>query len=110
MSALVRRFQPPIILSRERTTYSDSNVHVRRNSETYTVIPSVYLDIGMVLGIPPTTATDMARAPPKFYDTLPDVRFNEDDIMALAAAPSPATTMRTSTLPTPMSISPTVED
>ncbi|KAA9404766.1 ABC transporter substrate-binding protein [Haloarcula hispanica] len=53
--------------------------------ESYSVIPSVYLDIGMALGIQPTAATDMARAPRKFYDILPDVTFNEDDIMALAA-------------------------
>ncbi|WP_459193207.1 ABC transporter substrate-binding protein [Halosimplex sp. J119] len=52
--------------------------------ETYTVIPSVYLDIGMALGKQPVAATDMARAPTKFYDILPDVEFNEDEIMALA--------------------------
>lgn len=53
--------------------------------ETYSVIPSVYLDIGMALGIQPTAATDMARAPRKMYDILPDVSFDEGEIMALAS-------------------------
>ncbi|RDI69944.1 ABC transporter substrate-binding protein [Halopelagius longus] len=53
--------------------------------ETYSVIPSVFLDIGMALGKQPVAATDMARAPRKMYDILPDVTFNEDDIMALAS-------------------------
>ncbi len=53
--------------------------------ETYSVIPSVYLDIGMALGKQPVAATDMARAPRKFYDILPDVAFDEEAITALAA-------------------------
>ncbi|NUB93062.1 ABC transporter substrate-binding protein [Haloterrigena sp. SYSU A558-1] len=52
--------------------------------QTYSVIPSVYLDIGMALGKQPVAATDMARAPRKMYDILPDVTFNEDEIDALA--------------------------
>ncbi|GAA0272473.1 ABC transporter substrate-binding protein [Halobacterium noricense] len=53
--------------------------------ETYSVIPSVYLDVGMALGIQPTAATDMARAPRKMYDILPDVTFDEEEITALAS-------------------------
>ncbi|GAA0720432.1 iron complex transport system substrate-binding protein [Halorubrum trapanicum] len=53
--------------------------------ETYSVIPSVYLDIGMALGKQPVAATDMARAPRKLYDILPDVTFDEEAIMALAS-------------------------
>jgi iron complex transport system substrate-binding protein len=53
--------------------------------ETYSVIPSVYLDIGMALGKQPVAATDMARAPRKMYDILPGVTLNEDEIMALAS-------------------------
>ncbi|WP_434522681.1 ABC transporter substrate-binding protein [Halorubrum sp. AS12] len=54
--------------------------------ETYSVIPSVFLDIGMALGKQPVAATDMARAPRKLYDILPDVTLDEEAIMALAAA------------------------
>ncbi|GAB7013941.1 ABC transporter substrate-binding protein [Halolamina salina] len=53
--------------------------------ESYSVIPSVYLDIGMALGIQPTAATDMARAPRKLYDILPDLTFEEEEITALAS-------------------------
>lgn len=52
--------------------------------ETYAVIPSAWLDIGMALGKHPTATTDLERAPLKFYDLLPDVTFDEDEVMKLA--------------------------
>ncbi|MFC7073455.1 ABC transporter substrate-binding protein [Halovenus rubra] len=53
--------------------------------ETYAVIPSVWMDIGMALGKQPTATASLGRAPSKFYKWLPDVSFNEDEITKLAS-------------------------
>lgn len=52
--------------------------------ETYAAIPSVWMDIGMALGKQPTATASLERAPRKFYERLPDVSFDEDEIMKLA--------------------------
>ncbi|MBO4249071.1 ABC transporter substrate-binding protein (plasmid) [Halomicrobium sp. IBSBa] len=53
--------------------------------ETYAAIPSVWMDIGMALGIQPTATASLERAPLKFYDALPNVSFDEDEVAKLAS-------------------------
>ncbi|MGB9961435.1 ABC transporter substrate-binding protein [Halobacterium sp. MBLA0001] len=53
--------------------------------ETYAAIPSVWMDIGMALGIQPSATASLGRAPLKFYDALPDVAFHKAEIEQLAS-------------------------
>ncbi|WP_049921453.1 ABC transporter substrate-binding protein [Halopiger djelfimassiliensis] len=52
--------------------------------ESYAVIPSVWLDIGMALGIEPDAVASFDRAPLKYYDLLPDVSLDTDAVTLLA--------------------------
>ncbi|AFK19862.1 ABC transporter substrate-binding protein [Haloferax mediterranei ATCC 33500] len=52
--------------------------------ETYATIPSVWMDIGMALGIQPSATASLKRAPLKFYELLPGVSFDESEITKLA--------------------------
>ncbi|OAQ51303.1 hypothetical protein HTG_17350 [Natrinema mahii] len=52
--------------------------------ETYAAIPSVWMDIGMALGMQPSATASLERAPLKYYDQLPDVSFDENEITKLA--------------------------
>ncbi|SEV95481.1 ABC transporter substrate-binding protein [Halobacterium jilantaiense] len=53
--------------------------------ETYAAIPSVWMDIGMALGIQPSATASLKRAPLKYYDQLPDVSFDADAVTKLAS-------------------------
>lgn len=52
--------------------------------ETYAVIPSAWLDIGMALGKQPSAAASFKRAPLKYYDQLPNVSLDTDSVTMLA--------------------------
>jgi iron complex transport system substrate-binding protein len=52
--------------------------------ETYAIIPSAWLDIGMALGIQPSAAASFERAPLKYYDQLPNVSFDKGAVTLLA--------------------------
>ncbi|EMA55771.1 ferrichrome ABC transporter substrate-binding protein [Halococcus thailandensis JCM 13552] len=52
--------------------------------ETYAIIPSAWLDIGMALGKQPAAAASFKRAPLKYYDQLPNVAFDKESVTLLA--------------------------
>ncbi|WP_049900057.1 ABC transporter substrate-binding protein [Natrinema altunense] len=52
--------------------------------ESYTAIPSVWLDIGMAFGIEPAAVASFDRAPLKYYELLPDVSLDTDAVTLLA--------------------------
>ncbi|ELZ18620.1 ferrichrome-binding protein [Haloterrigena salina JCM 13891] len=52
--------------------------------ESYAVIPSVWMDIGMALGKQPDAVASFDRAPLKYYDVLPDVSLDQDAVTILA--------------------------
>ncbi|RYJ15221.1 ABC transporter substrate-binding protein [Halogeometricum borinquense] len=54
--------------------------------ETYAVIPSVWMDIGMALGKQPSATASLDRAPLKYYEHLPDVSFDPDSVTKLASS------------------------
>ncbi|MFD1600604.1 ABC transporter substrate-binding protein [Halobellus rarus] len=51
--------------------------------ETYASIPGAWMDIAMALGIQPKAVASFDRLPVKYYEALPDVEFDVDDVQTL---------------------------
>ncbi|POG57191.1 ABC transporter substrate-binding protein [Haloferax marisrubri] len=49
--------------------------------ETYATIPGVWMDIAMALGIPPKAVASFNRISLDYYDALPGVEFDADDVL-----------------------------
>lgn len=49
--------------------------------ETYATIPGAWMDLSMAFGIQPEGLAYLERHPTKFYDQLPEVEFDEEEVV-----------------------------